>query len=925
MDIRADAGTRAAYSSDASLYRVPPLAVAYPRTNDDIARALTVCRDLGTSLTVRGAGTSVAGNSIGAGLVLDLSRYFNRIGDVSTERRTVTVQSGAVQKDVQRAAARHGLRYGPDPSTSSRCTIGGMIGNNACGTRSLAYGRTVDTVEQLTVLLSTGDVVNLSAGTVPQLPQFERLRALVLENLFTIRTEFGKFHRQVSGYALEHLLPENGFDLRRAFVGSEGTLGVILDAELRLVVDPTYRVMVVLGFDTIAQAGEAAPLTAAFRPTACEGLDSRLVDVVRAGAGVRLPELPTGSAWLFVEVAGDDQTEVMARARDLARSVPCRDSAVIVAPGAMSALWRIRADGAGLAGRSPAGRPAHSGWEDSAVPPARLGDYLHDLDELFRDHGLTGMPYGHFGEGCVHVRLDVPLDRVDGPAAFRRFMTDAAHLVVAHGGSLSGEHGDGRARSELLPLMYSPSAIGLFAQVKALLDPDGVLNPGVLVDAAPLDQNIRVAQAQPSPSGLAMLLSADGGDFTQAVHRCTGVGKCRAEPADHTVMCPSFQATKEEMHSTRGRARILQEAISRGGRWDAPEVHEALDLCLMCKGCSTDCPSGVDMAMYKSEVLYQSYRGKLRPATHYTLGWLPRWLTLAGRMPRLANALARVRPLGALAKRLAGIDHRRTIPTLNSESLRTWISRRKPIGTGRRRVVLWIDTFTNTLSSDVGQAAVRVLERAGYEVLIPPEPACCGLTLISTGQLDRARASLEHALDVLYPYVREGLPVVGLDPSCAAVLRSDIRELLKDPRARELSAAVKTLAELLTETPGWKPPDLSGVVAVAQPHCHHHAVFGWDTDQALLERAGARVTRLGGCCGLAGNFGVERGHYDVSVAVARLQLLPALDEAPDDAVVLADGYSCRTQISDLSSRSGVHLAQLLDRADRNESDERDVL
>lgn len=916
MTARADAGTIAAYSSDASLYRVPPRAVAYPRTRDDIEHALLVCRRLGVPLTVRGAGTSVAGNAIGPGLILDLSRHYAQIGPVDPERRLVTVQPGAVQAAVQAAAARHGLRYGPDPSTSSRCTIGGMIGNNACGSRSLAYGRTVDTVERLTVLLGSGEIMELPGTLAAPPPRVEQLRSLVRDNLATIRTEFGRFPRQASGYALEHLLPERGFDLRRALVGSEGTLGIVLEADLGLVVEPAYRVLVVLGFDSIVQAGATAPATSQFGPTACEGMDSRLVSAVRASSTGRIPDLPEGKAWLLVELAGDDSGEVAARAATLAKELPNVGSAIYTEPAAMEALWRIRADGAGLAGRSPAGRPAHSGWEDSAVPAHRLGEYLRDLERLFREHRLTGMPYGHFGEGCVHVRLDVPIEGPDGPSVFRRFMTDAADLAAVYGGSLSGEHGDGRARSELLPRMYSDAAIGLFAQTKALLDPERVLNPGVLVDADALDAHIRVAETVPARTDLALLLTHDAGDLVQAMHRCTGVGKCRAAPGDHGVMCPSYQATRDERHSTRGRARILQEVIGRGGPWDAPEVHDALDLCLMCKGCSTDCPSGVDMASYKAEVLHQTYRGRIRPATHYSLGWLPTWLRLAAAAPWLANALSQLRPIAALVKRVGGIDRRRAVPRLDPESLRTWLRRRgaHSEGSRARQVVLWVDTFTDTLSSEVGRAAVRVLERAGYEVLVPEERACCGLTLISTGQLDRAKATLAKAVQVLHPYVRRGIPVVGLEPSCSAVLRSDMPELLGYAQAREVASAVRTLAELLTSDGDWQAPDLTGVAVVAQPHCHQHAVFGWDMDQALLVRAGADVTRVGGCCGLAGNFGVERGHYDVSVGVARLQLLPALEDAGGETIVLADGYSCRTQVADLTERTGIHLAQLLDRA-----------
>jgi Fe-S oxidoreductase len=606
---------------------------------------------------------------------------------------------------------------------------------------------------------------------------------------------------------------------------------------------------------------------------------------------------------------------------------------VVTDPADAAALWKIREDGAGLAGRSPANMPAHSGWEDSAVPPERLGDYLRDFDALLLEHHLMGFPYGHFGDGCVHIRLDVPFDRSDGSVLFRSFMTAAAELVARYGGSLSGEHGDGRARSELLPYMYSPAAIGLFGKVKAVLDPDNLLNPGVIVDPRPLDADIRVAEAKPLRSNLGFRYLHDGGDFSQAVHRCTGVGKCRAENTDGTgVMCPSYLATREEKDSTRGRARVLQEMINKGGAgWRSPEVHDALDLCLSCKGCASDCPTGVDMAAYKAEMLHQSYRGRLRPASHYSLGWLPRWARLASLAPGLINALTRLPGIGRAGLHLAGVDPRRTIPAFASQTFSSWFRARPASASGsgllpdgrdreeqasapRPPVLLWADSFTNYFTPEVGQAAVRVLEKAGFEVRIPDKALCCGLTWISTGQLDGARRILGDTVAELGRFAEAGIPIVGLEPSCTGVLRSDALELLGEDTAGAVAKATHTLAELLATVPGWTPPPMEGTSVVAQPHCHHHAVMGWSPDAQLLRRAGAQVKELGGCCGLAGNFGVERGHYEVSVAVAEQQLLPAVRSADAETVILADGYSCRTQLTDLSDRQGIHLAQLLDGA-----------
>ena len=912
--VRDDATTRSAYSSDASLYRVVPSAVVLPRDAEEVETTLALCRERGIPLTARGAGTSVAGNAIGSGVLLDFSRYLNQVVSIDAEARTAVVQPGTVHATLQQAALALGLRFGPDPSTHTRCTIGGMIGNNACGSRTLAYGRTADNVTRLDVLTGTGDRLRLG-GDTPVSTQTNALRTLVRGELGTIRTELGRFGRQVSGYALEHLLPEHGFDLRRALVGSEGTLGIVLEAEVRLVADAAFKRMVVLGFPDIGSAGDAVMAVLSFTPTACEGLDSRIVDVVRSRKGAdAVPDLPAGAAWLFIEVSGEDAAEVTDRALRLSRLPDAAAAAVIEDPRAAARLWKIREDGAGLAGRSPAGAPAHSGWEDAAVPPERLGAYLRDFDELLARHELVGFPYGHFGDGCVHVRLDQPFGRADGPIRFRAFMTDAAHLVASYGGSLSGEHGDGRARSELLPMMYSPDALALFASVKRIMDPDGVLNPGIVVHPRPLDADIRVAQAATLTTGLALAYGDDGGDFSQAVHRCTGVGLCRAENTGDSVMCPSYLATRDEKDSTRGRARVLQEMINQNGaNWRSPEVHDALDLCLSCKGCASDCPTGVDMAAYKSEVLHQSYRGRLRPVTHYSLGWLPRWARLAAIAPALLNSLVRLPLVNRLAIRLAGIDRRRSIPAFAEQTFHDWFRAREPRPTdGSRPVLLWADSFTNYFNPEVGRAAVRVLEKAGCTVQIPEQALCCGLTWISTGQLDAARRILGHTVGQLSAVAAQGIAIVGLEPSCTGVLRSDALELLGQTAAQPVAAATHTLAEFLGTLPDYRPPALSGVSVVAQPHCHHHAVMGWSPDAALLQQAGATLTQLGGCCGLAGNFGVERGHYDVSVAVAEQQLLPAVRAADAQAVVLADGFSCRTQLQDLSDRRGIHLAQLLD-------------
>lgn len=1000
IDVDASSGTRARYSSDAGLTRIPPLAVAFPRTPEQAIAAFDLARAHGVPLTARGGGTSCASNAIGPGLVLDFSRHMNRVISIDPEARTATVEPGCVGSTLQAAAAKHGLRFGPDPSSQNRATIAGMVANNACGPHATAWGRTSDNIVSLDCVDGQGRRFTATIGHDATLSDVPGLASLIDSNLAPIRTELGRFKRQVSGYSLEHLTPEGGRNLAAMLTGTEGTLVLILSITVRLVPLPDAPVLAALGYGSMIEAADDVPALLTHSPLAVEGMDRRLVDVVRAHKGPgAVPALPEGEGWLLVEVGapGEDVNTSLERARAL-----CADSAaidtVVYPPGAQaSALWRIRADGAGLGGRTPpdgAGggdQQAWPGFEDAAVPPENLGAYLRDFTALMEEFDIDGLLYGHFGDGCVHVRLAMPLDTPEGVAHSRAFLQSAARICAAHGGSVSGEHGDGRARSELLRFMYSPEMLDLFARVKHIFDPDNLLNPGVLtspMDEAeatsrararnagsagvagnagnsggalelqpgvdPLNFSLRRVAARPMPADGGFAFTHDGGDFTAAVHRCTGVGKCRAGVSG-TFMCPSYLATREEKDVTRGRARILQEAANSQlvKAIDSPEVLEALDLCLACKACSADCPAGVDMARYRSEALFRTYRGRMRPLSHYTLGWLPRLTRVTARVPglaRIANAVMSVAPLRSLAFRIIGLDPRRGMPALQSGTFTAWARRRNlladgvpasassdPISEARERdaapassmsdspilsgprdpggrpyALVWADSFSQTLDDAGARAVVDVLEANGFAPIVAPD-ACCGLTWITTGQLTGAKKHLASLLGILAPFAASGIPIVGVEPSCTAVLRDDLMDLLPDdPRSLLVSSATRTLAEVLSAVPASERrlPSLEGVEIVAQPHCHHYSVMGWDADQALLESLGARVTRLEGCCGLAGNFGMEAGHYDLSVAVASHSLLPSLSAQPD-AVYLADGFSCRTQAAQLADRGGVHLATLL--------------
>ena len=903
-----DPGTLALYTVDASNYRQVPLAVVVPDTERDAVAAVAAAREFGVPLVPRGGGTSLAGNACGGGLVLDLSRL-NRIHAIDPVARTARVGPGVVLDDLRDAAAAHGLTFGPDPSTHSRCTLGGMMGNNSCGAHSVAWGTTLDNVVDLDVLRYDGRRLTVGPGH-EETDIHAALRDLADANLAVLRTEFGRLGRQVSGFPLHHLLPENGRDVAKALVGTEGTCVVVLGATVRLVPVPATRVLLVLGFADDVAAADAVPAILPHGPLTVESLDERIVALWASRNPDQPPELPAGGAWLFVEVGGDDTGAAVGKAGAIAAElgVPHR---IRTEPAAQRELWRLREEGSGISTRMADGSEAWPGWEDTAVPPERLGAYLRDLRALLDRHGLRGLTYGHFGEGCIHVRIDWDLGHDEGVAAYRRFIEEGADLVARHGGSLSGEHGDGQVRAELLPRMYSPAAIELFERFKAIWDPAGAMNPGMVVRPYRIDENLRFAALKPLPLTTAFSYPHDGGDFARAARRCVGVAKCRNHSG--SVMCPSFQVTGEERHSTRGRARLLYEMLAGEvitDGWRSVEVRDALDLCLSCKGCASDCPVNVDMATYKAEFLHHHYKGRRRPASHYSMGWLPLWLRAGARTPRTANAAMRSPRISRVLKRLGGIAPQRSLPTIAERPFTRWL--RASPSTGGRRVVVWPDTFTEFFSPEVGVAAVRVLRAAGFDPVLPRGSVCCGLTWVSTGQLSVARRVMRRTLRVLEPELAAGTPVVALEPSCLSALRGDVPDLTADPRATRLAERSHTLAAFLeSHAPQWTPPSVDRT-AVTQVHCHQHATLGFAAETRLMDRAGIALTRLpAGCCGLAGNFGFEREHYEVSQALAERALLPAAREAAPDTLILADGFSCRTQVAQGSDRRAVHLAEAL--------------
>ncbi|GFG52084.1 FAD-binding oxidoreductase [Mycolicibacterium agri] len=922
-----DPASRALYAVDGSNYRVVPDLVVVPADVDDLAAAVALTAAAGAPVTLRGGGTSMAGNAIG-GVVIDASRHVNRILDIDTENRTAIVEPGVVLTDLLAAARPHGLAFGADPSSGSRATLGGMIANNACGAHSVAWGTTADNVRALDVLLADGTRCTVeSSGVRDDLAKrpgregelHRALQSFVDANELVIRRRFGLFTRQISGYALHRLLPEQGYNVAGLLCGSEGGFAATLRATLALTPLPAARVLCVLGFPDSITSAECVSAVLAHHPLTMESINVDLVDrlpgeVRRAAVDAGLPD---GRAWLLVEMGGEDSVAAERSAQEMLAAL--RDSgspataSLVTDPGAQAVLWRCRTDAAGLATRRADGAEAWGGWEDAAVPPERLADYLRGLDDLMGRYGLSGASYGHFGEGCMHMRIDFDLLTPQGVAAYRSFVEDATDLVVELGGSVSGEHGDGRARSELLGRMYGSDGLDLLAQMKRIWDPGKAMNPGVVVDPPPLDADIR--HLGPAKDRKLLTLFSypdDNDDFAQAQRRCVGIGKCRQTRGG--VMCPSYQATREEMHSTRGRAHLLWEMLQGDvitDGWRSTEVRDALDLCLSCKGCLSDCPVNVDIATYKAEFTHHHYAGRpwARPLSHWSMGWLPQLSRIAAKAPRVVNRMAGT----AVAKRLGGIAPEREVPAFAEETFTSWFARR-PAPTRpdtRGAVLLWPDSFTNYLAPQIGRAAVAVLEAAGYRVVLPDGPVCCGLTWISTGQLRTAKRRIRRSLKTLQPVLDAGMPIVGLEPSCTAVLRRDAAELVHDDAmAAAVAESTVTFAELLMRS-DWTPPDV-GADALVQTHCHQHAVLGFDADRALMAKAGIRAdVPDSGCCGLAGNFGFERGHYEVSRAVGERVLLPAVRAAEPSTAIVADGFSCRTQIAHGTPRQALHLAELL--------------
>ena len=934
-EVRFNRGSRAAYSMDASNYRQIPIGIVVPRNEADVITTVSICRKFGAPILSRGGGTSLAGQGCNVAVVLDFSKYLNRILELDPERRFARVQPGLVLDTLRDAAEKHGLTFAPDPSTHNRCTLGGMIGNNSSGTHSLMGGKVQDNIEELRVLLYDGTILTVGATSSEELAQVIRengRRGQIYSGLLRLRDRYGdlardrfaKIPRRVSGYNFDELLPETSFNVARALVGSEGTCVIVLEAKVRLVHSPPYKSLVCLGCKDVFVAADSVPDILRLKPIALEGFEGDVLAVMRQKnlQPENIALLPPGNGYLLAEFGGDTAAEGDAEADKLVnwlRKQPVPPVIKVVRdPDEVKRIWKVREASNGGTTVIPGQHSiTHEGWEDAAVHPRMLGRYLRDYKALLAKHGYKGWYYGHFGEGCVHQRVTFDLETDRGVRTFRRFLEEAADLVLEYGGSISGEHGDGHARAFLYEKMFSPELVEGFRQFKRLWDPDNKLNPGKVVDPYPPEAFLKLgADYNPLPAKTHFHFPDDQGSLEKATQRCVGVGACRK--TDAGTMCPSYQVTREEIHSTRGGAHLLFELLQgellKGG-WRDQAVKESMDLCLSCKGCKSECPTNVDIATYKSEFLSHYYEGRPRPLNHYAFGFIDRWARLASFAPKLVNAISSSPVINRVAKAVLQVAQQCELPKFAEETFVSWV-RNRSIGRGLgREVVLFADTFNNYFRPNTARAAWEVLQSAGFAVQVPQtqEHLCCGRPLYDFGLLGAAKKYLQKVLHALEPYVNAGLPVIMLEPSCASVFRDELRGLFPHHGvAYRLRQQIFTLSSFLQTQNDYEPPRLPGRKVLLHGHCHHKAVLKFSDEEALLRRMGVELKSLdSGCCGMAGPFGFESANTIISQALGERVLLPAVRASGPDTIVLTDGFSCREQIAQNTDREPLHIAEVL--------------
>jgi FAD/FMN-containing dehydrogenase/Fe-S oxidoreductase len=934
-EVRFTPEDRALYATDASNYRQVPIGAVLPRSAEDVVATMALCRKHGAPFLSRGGGTSLAGQCCNVAVVVDYSKHFDRILEIDPERRRARIEPGVVLDTLRDAAEHHHLTFGPDPSTHDHNTLGGMLGNNSCGVHSVMAGRTLDNVRALEILTYDGLRMRVGPTSDEQLQEilraggrraeiYRRLDALRRRYGDLVRARFPDIPRRVSGFALDQLLPENGFNVARALVGSEGTCVAILEAELDLVPSPPCRALVVIGFDSVYEAGDAVPRVLESKPIGLEGIDELLVQFMkekhlREGALTLLPE---GCGWLLAEFGGADEAEAAAKAHGLLQALGRENdktARVYTKPEEQLQIWNVRRAGLGATAFVPHHPDSWEGWEDSAVPPAKVGAYLRDLKALFDKYGYESPLYGHFGDGCIHCRINFGLRTTEGIRKWRTFLDEAAELVVSYGGSISGEHGDGQSKAELLVKMFGPELIEAFREFKAIWDPEGKMNPGKVVDPYPITSNLRLGPNYVPPKlNTYFGFAEDKHSFAHAGMRCVGVGECRRHAPDGGVMCPSYQVTHEEKHSTRGRARLLFEMLHGGAierTWRSDAVEDALSLCLACKGCRSDCPVNVDMATYKAEFRAHYFAGRLRPRAAYSMGLIHWWARLASAVPSLANFLTQTPGLAALVKAAGGIANERRMPAFADETFLAWMRRHTTPNPTGPRVLLFPDTFNNFFRPGTAIAATRVLEAAGWRVEVPRAPLCCGRPLYDWGMLDRAKAVLRGLMDGLGEALDDGVPIVGLEPACVAAFRDELPNLFPyDPRAAKLAEQTLLFSEFLDKCGDRIELPQANGHALVQVHCHHHAVLHSESERRVLDRLGLDYELAeAGCCGMAGSFGFEADKVEVSHRIGERALLPRVRSSDAETVIIADGFSCREQIEQGTDRPTHHLAEVIAR------------
>jgi FAD/FMN-containing dehydrogenase/Fe-S oxidoreductase len=931
-EVRFDAGSRALYAHDGSNYRQVPIGVVVPRDEDDVELTVAICRRYDAPLLPRGAGTSLAGQSCNVAVVVDMSKYMRRIIELNPAQGYARIQPGTNLDQLRNAAEVHHLTFGPDPATHSQNTLGGMIGNNSCGIHSVMAGKTDDNIEALEIITYDGlrmwvgptsddDFARIVAQGGRRAEIYSALKSLRDRYADLIRKRYPQIPRMVSGYNLRHLLSENDFHVARALVGSEGTCVTVLQAVTRLVHSPPFRCLAVLGYPDVYAAGDHVPDIMNFGPLGLEGMDENLIRDMQKKKlhpeNVKL--LPDGRGWLLVEFGGQSKQEAIERAEEMLAALKKQSNPphmkIFADPKEEDKVWEIRESGLGATARVPGSKDTWPGWEDSAVHPEHVGKYLRDLRALLDKYSYNCSLYGHFGQGCIHCRIDFDLLTRPGIEHYKAFVDEAADTAMRYQGSFSGEHGDGQSRAALLPKMFGPELIQAFREFKTIWDPQWKMNPGKIIDPYPLDANLRLGTGYNPPVPRSHFhFHEDRGSFPYATLRCVGVGKCRAEASG--TMCPSYMATREEMHSTRGRARLLFEMFqgqALQGGWREEKVREALDLCLSCKSCLGECPVNVDMAKYKAEFMSHYYRHRLRPADAYSMGLIYWWCRLAAGMPRAANFFARTQPFADVLKKIGGISTRRQFPPFASQTFRRLFLDRPIVNRGRPLVILWADTFNNHFYPNVALAGMQVLEQCGFQVIVPREPLCCGRPLFDYGMLDLAKSLLRRVLKVLGPWIEAGIPLVGLEPACLSTFRDELPDLFPhDQNAHRLSRQAFLLSEFLQhKAPEFNMPKLAAR-ALVHGHCTHKSVMHMDHDETVMARLGLDYQILdSGCCGISGAFGFRKGNYEISLAIGERVLLPAVRQAPPDTLIVADGFSCREQIAHCTDREALHLAQVI--------------